>query len=139
MKTMKLLLLLVITSLTLSCNNDDDNSTENNSFYDSWSLIKVNGGFAGTSEEFEPGTIVWQFNENGTVTVTNNNTDEEANDYFESGNYSFQFMVTESTTFGCETSLIINDNDLGCFKMENNTITLDETYIDGYVITLSRQ
>lgn len=139
MKTMKLLLLLVITSLTLSCNNDDDNSTENNSFYDSWSLIKVNGGFAGTNDEFEPGTIVWHFNENGTVTVTNNSTDNEATDFFESGNYSFQFMIIESTNGGCETSLSINGIDFGCYTIENNSLTLNQQPTDGYLVTLVRQ
>lgn len=138
MKTIKLLLLLAITGLTLSCNNDD-NSAVDNGFFNSWSLIKAGNGFGGINNEFEPGIIIWHFNQNGTVTVTNNNTDEQAYDYFDSGTYNYQFTTGDENNSGCEKELTVNNRTFGCFTMENNTLRLDESYIDGDYLIFERQ
>ena len=49
--------------VVLSCNSDDDvqQNTEP-TLFGPWSLVNVSGGFAGVNDDFEIGTITWNFN-----------------------------------------------------------------------------
>ena len=137
----KLLLLSFASLLALSCNNDDDNNppTGNGGLFDSWTLTEVDGGFAGTLDNFSEGTIVWTFNQQaGTVTVVNNNADENAVDFFESGTYDFEFVPNEISPQNCSESLNIDTVEFGCYNIQGIEMKLDQHMDDGYFLTFKR-
>ncbi len=137
----KLLLLSFASLLAIGCNNDDDNSPSNGdgSLFHAWTLINVDGGFAGTNDNFNEGVIVWTFNQQaGTVTVVNNNTNEAAVDYFESGTYEFEFVPNEISPEQCSESLNIDTTEFGCYDIQGTQMTLNQHMADGYVLTFER-
>lgn len=117
-----------------SCSSDSDNSGA--IVAGKWKLVEVTGSFAGTQSNFEPGIITWEFNpRNHSVKVTNNNSDENLTDLFETGVYSYQ-IVNSDTPEICQKSLKINDIDMGCFEIVNGDLKIDQAFVDGYTITL---
>ncbi|RZJ64377.1 MAG: hypothetical protein EOO50_15880 [Flavobacterium sp.] len=134
---MKLLLTIVAVALFTGCNNDDD-SNANASVYGQWSLVKVQGGIAGTTHEFDMGTITWIFNpDNQTVTVINNNTDDSVNDGFDSGVYDFQ-VLTVNGNGDCDSQMTIDELFSGCMNVTSTTFKLSQQAADGFEYTLKR-
>lgn len=136
MKYLKLFFAIVVFSLFAGCNDDDTHS--NASVYGPWKLVKVQGGIAGTTDNFEPGLITWTFNSaNQTITVVNNNTNDSANDVFESGNYNFQVLNVDDNGF-CESQLTIDELFQGCLQVNASTMVISQLAADGFELTLQR-
>lgn len=126
---------LVILALA-SCKNDDDNGPA--TLEGTWKLTRVQGGIAGVDERFPSGVITWTFHlDTQTVTVVNNLTPESANDFFESGTYSFQARSTGANST-CGASMSIDDIDFGCMSQSGNTLKFDQQATDGFLVTLKR-
>ena len=135
MKTLKLLSFFIAVALFSGCKNDDD-ATQDASLEGVWKLTRVQGGFGGVDEEFEPGVITWDFNfENQTVTVVNNQTPESGFDFFDSGIYSFSVLSAGDPQSG---TMIINELDFGYPTVGNQKMTLDQRESDGFFVTLKR-
>ncbi len=129
------LLNLICLLLCLSCSQDDDTPI-NNPLEASWSLINVSGSFAGIDQDIEAGVIVWTFNPvDYTVTVENNNTDEEVINFFESGTYTYVYVDNEGETEQCNESLFIDNINFGCQTISGNTMKLNHIWLDGYILT----
>lgn len=135
MKTWKLLSLVLMTVLFAGCNDDDDNGTAELS--GAWKLTRIQGGFAGVDETFAPGVITWNFNDNQTVTIVNNNTDDAAEDLFESGTYDYAANTTGESG-ECGTQLSIDGTGLGCMTLGTVTLKLSQQSTDGFDVTLKR-
>lgn len=136
MKTLKLFSVLFAVALFAGCNDDDDSNAEATLAGD-WKLTRIQGGFSGVDETFAPGVITWKFNDNQTVTVVNNNTDETAEDLFDSGTYDYQVLTT-GVPGECNTQMSIDETDLGCIELTSTTLTLSQQANDGFDVTLKR-
>jgi hypothetical protein len=132
---MKKFLLLLSIVLITSCNNSDDsNSTP--SIDGAFRLSNVRGGIAGTDDDFNDGSITWTFENNGTITVWNTNTDDSKQDLIESGTYVYTFQPNTVTPETCTTALYIDGVSYGCFTLNGDTLTLSQVENDGYEVTL---
>ncbi len=119
-----------------SCKLDDPQEISTSEFLSgTWSLVNVNGGFAGVDDDFEEGVITWTFNPaNQTVRVENENTEPVLMDILPSGTYSFEIAQRE----GLE-ELIVNDQNLGIIDcVDLYLVHVDQRAVDGVAITFSR-
>ncbi|MFC0603324.1 hypothetical protein [Winogradskyella pulchriflava] len=134
MKTCFYILALML--LTLSCNSDDDNHQTNIPTLDGeWSLVNVFGGLAGVDDDFDVGTIIWDFDEdNSELTVTNTNTANVVYDGFPSGTYDYELLTTDG-----DTSIIINTFTYRITSLTSSQLVIDEGIaLDGFLLTFSR-
>jgi len=137
MKKIQLISLFAIMIL-FSCNNDDDNSNDT-SLRGVWKLIEVNGTIAGIRDQFEPGTIQWNFNtSNTTFTVVNNNTDESKQDVFESGTYNYSITNNDMTPEICTRSLVLDGTNYGCYIVTTTTLQINQGEADGIILKFIR-
>ena len=108
----------ILTNCTI--NNDTANSIETVQI--KWSLVRVNGGIAGVTEQFGLNTIVWVFNEATLVlTVVNNNTDDSMEDGLDSGTYTYSVTKDDTNSY-----LTVNANELGSFTLTTDNLAIDE-------------
>lgn len=140
MKRTKFLLLLLPAFCLTSCSDDDTTEPvytipEVSATY---KLVNVSGSIAGVSHDFEPGTITWKFNTDQTVTIVNNNTNENVEDFFESGTYELSYQPAEYIPAPCEENLVIDNIDLGCVDATENGLVLTQAVADGYVLTFTK-
>ncbi|HEX8561338.1 MAG TPA: hypothetical protein VF676_00030 [Flavobacterium sp.] len=134
MKKIKLLLIAVIVFVFSGC---DDNGPSA-SLRGTWNLVKTVGGISGETTTFETGLVTWNFDTpSHTVTIMNNNTDENAYDVFESGTYDYSFEENTTNDF-CEQTLVIDNTDLGCHTLSSDQLIITQPEADGYVLTLVR-
>jgi hypothetical protein len=144
MKSIKLLTLMTFFAL-VGCHDDDNDYvpvytppvTEN--VDGAWELSNVSGGIAGTNDDFAPGEVTWIFNEeNHTVEVLNNNTDEDKVDFFDSGTYNYGVVINQTTPELCGFNFSIDGVNLGCFTITEEQFTMSMVEADGHMITLKR-
>ncbi|OIQ18622.1 MAG: hypothetical protein BM557_06770 [Flavobacterium sp. MedPE-SWcel] len=137
---MKKILLLSITTLLLCVGcSDDDSAPAVNPLNASWNLTNVSGSLLGIDQDIEEGLIVWAFNTtNNTVTVVNNNTDEDVTDFFESGTYNYSYETNYIGIETCAESLKVNDINFGCQNITGNTMILSDIAADGYQLTFTK-
>ena len=108
-----------------------------------WNLISVSKSIAGISHDFEPGTIKWKFEfcPNSGVTVVNNNTNEQVEDFLETGHYEISHTEYNPQAEGCPQYWVIDNTNYGCINhSEENpaTLTLTQQVTDGYTLTFTR-
>lgn len=137
MKTAQLLSAIFCFALLSACHHDDDPiytlPTTNKAFEGEWFLVQVNGSIAGTQDSFPEGEIIWNFNTaNHTVTITNNNTDPDAVDLFDSGTYTYSIQANTVTPEICSESIFVDNTGLGCFTFDQDNLTLSQVENDGY-------
>ncbi len=137
MKRNLFLLLLIPAFCLTSCSDDDENEPMYTfpEVSDPWKLVNVSGSITGASYDFEPGTIMWTFNVDQTVTIVNNNTEENAEDFFDSGTYDFHFEANDATPEMCEQSFFVENLELGCMEATDTQLTLSQVWADGYQLT----
>lgn len=134
----KILSLSIIFMLCIAgCQLDDDDAViYNEPAEGSWSLINVSGTLAGLDQDIEAGVVVWTFNEtDGTVTVVNNNTDNEIETFFETGIYSYVLQDNENNDDTCEQSMVIEGINFGCQTFTEDTMILSTVHADGHQLT----
>lgn len=137
MKKIQLLCLFAIMIL-LGCNNDDDNRNDT-SLQGTWKLIEVNGTIAGIRDQFEPGTIQWNFNtSNHTFTVVNNNTDESKQDVFESGNYGYFIESHDVSPGTCNKNIFLEGANYGCYSTTSTSLQINNGEADGIILKFVR-
>lgn len=121
----------------LNCSVNNDRSINSDNVKYLWHLINVSGGIAGIDEQFELGTIVWEFNEDtSTLTVTNNNENSNVENGLDTGTYEFSVLNVDNKTY-----LVINSNEIGSFEISQNILTINQnemsngTGADGFIYT----
>lgn len=144
MNTLKLLTVFSIFALA-GCNDDDHDyvpiyappTTED--IEGAWELSNVSGGIVGANDTYMPGEVTWIFNEeNHTVTVFNNNTDDNKVDFFDSGTYDYEVVINPATPELCGFNFAIDGLNLGCFTVTEAQFTMSMIEADGHMITLVR-
>lgn len=121
----------------LNCSVNNDRSINSDNVKYLWHLINVSGRIAGIDEQFELGTIVWEFNEDtSTLTVTNNNENSNVENGLDTGTYEFSVLNVDNKTY-----LVINSNEIGSFEISQNILTINQnemsngTGADGFIYT----
>jgi hypothetical protein len=129
--------LFLLTSCSINDNNNNDLQPIVLSF---WHLTNTTGGISGVDDSFELDTVVWFFDEiNGSLTVSNNNTEETKEDALESGTYTFSIVPEGDKNF-----IIIDGIELGEITVNepnfviNENITSDGETSDGFIYTFQR-
>ncbi|MFN4026707.1 MAG: hypothetical protein ACK4IZ_04615 [Flavobacterium sp.] len=135
MKKYFLLFSFLVSLLLAGCSND--NSTENNTIDGQWKLVNITGTIAGINHNFAQGEIIWDINPiTQTVTVVNNNSNDSLFDILETGVYNYHH--DNGPELPCGESIVINNIDLGCYTVNNQTLIIDQSIADGFKITLVR-
>jgi hypothetical protein len=134
MKKMATLLFALILMLT-GCNNDDDNASQ---IEGSWKLIQISGGISGNVQNFEPGTVVWDFDESNTSISVTNNTEAEM--YYGLSTGTYQYELAPNDICNNSVNVLLDDYylDLGCRDVDGDTLTLNNGYADGLIYTFVR-
>lgn len=137
--TNKILFILTCFFTLTNCNvNEDLPEQEAQNYRTEWHLLNVSGGVAGVNDDFEANTIIWIFDqENNSVNITNNNTDDTKQDGFDTGTYSFSSLESNDSFY-----MVINGDELGEYTFPNQqTLQIDENYksdsdgTDGFIYT----
>ena len=129
--------------LFFSCSLDNNSTSNTPTQYKlSWHLIETTGGIGGVDDLFEPGTVVWSFNENtGTLTVDNQNTEYTKEDFLDSGTYTYSIDPNPDNT---DYFITIDDVEYGKIIIGSNKFTIDEnqkstgTSTDGFIYTFQK-
>ena len=142
MKKISLLLLSIVIISGCTLKSDSNNDIIIPPSQRSWHLINVYGGIQGVNNNFDLEEIIWKFYEDsGTVTVTNNNTNDNLEDGLDSGNYSYQLITNDNVNY----YITINGAEYGHFSFtdSNTKIIIDQnktsdnsTGADGFIYTL---
>ena len=135
---MRNLYILLFSVLIISCTrSDDDPNLENISSVNlegEWNLVNISGGLLGMDQNFEIGTIIWDFDvSDQMVTVTNNNTIEGVFDSFPTGVYPYSISAPADID-----ELIVNDVNLGIFILGTRSFSVNELFEDGFQIRFER-
>ena len=133
----KLMMLLAGMAMLTACSGDDNETIYDNGPLEpvAWKLVNVSGSIAGIDEDYEEGVITWVFNTDNTVTITNNNTDEMKTDFFDSGNYVYGYTENPDNTAACANVIVIDNINFGCVNVLGDTMTFNQAYDDGYILT----
>jgi hypothetical protein len=136
MKSITVFLTLCLMVVTTGCEDTQgefERKTPEDKFEGTWMMKRVSGGMTGIDEEIPNGTIMWTFNtKSQKVTVQNNTTNNTIPVGLESGTYTYGFMNSNST-IECETTLIIDGADYGCYIFTGNGLRISHDYADGYI------
>lgn len=125
-------MILLISALCVGCSNDDNKTSILNG---KWDLVNVSGGLLGVDQDFEKGTIVWDFNESDqTVTISNNNELQDVYDGLPSGTYPYNVSAPADADV-----LIVNEINLGLIDLKMNSFTVEELAIDGIKLSFTRE
>ena len=139
MNNYKLLTLLFSIAFLTSCTNSDTTKSQiqnNTTTLNSWKLLYVNGPFEQASYYFEPSVVTWDFNPlSQMITVVNNNSNNNLNAVLETGVYSYE-IINNPDPNSCSQLLKINGTDMGCFSIVNDTLHINQDYVDGFGIHL---
>ncbi|NNC51120.1 MAG: hypothetical protein HKO01_11350 [Flaviramulus sp.] len=138
----KPILILIICFLTLfNCSlGNETNNTPPQIVKIYWNLVNVSGGFEGVNDNFEVGTIIWEFNDSTeTLSVDNQNNDDTKQDGLDSGNYSYSIFNVED-----ESYIIVDDIEVGSMTLTSNELVINEnetsegSAADGFIYTFSK-
>lgn len=142
MKT-KISILCCVLFFLISCEQDEENI---NPITGSWNLIQLTGGFAGAQQNYNPGDIVWTFDED-ILTIEDNLTnieDERQYVLIEHENSLFMDFNGDESIFGDFFFYTeINDNEMIINQGNARTIIENDTVstgiADGFIYSFEKQ
>jgi hypothetical protein len=133
-----------LTSCSVDNNNVTDDLPKEIEVYQ-WHLLNVSVGFAGVDIDYAMETIIWvfnvDFNNNGSIQVQNNNTDDTLEDGLNSGTYAISIPAQNNKSY-----LFIESNEFGeVLTTTNEDLIIDQnsmssgTGADGFIYTFKRK
>jgi hypothetical protein len=131
------LLFLLLSPLLLAFQCDEDEDVTFMYPAGSWDFVNMSGGIAGLDYDFPEGTIVWTFTPDGTISIVNNNENDNVEDFFETGTYYFSFVESTDPS-SCSHVMMINETELGCRNISLPLMTYTQLGADGYVLTFKK-
>ncbi|MFD2788341.1 hypothetical protein KCTC52924_01157 [Arenibacter antarcticus] len=135
----KILLLIILVGSLKGCSREKEESTFE--FMEGkWELLHISGGFAGIDEDFEPGSIVWNFHtDSGTLIIENMSNSDALYKGLPTGDYSYSVIIAKKNLF-----LEVNSQEFGGLTLTNNQMVLNQNIItngsgaDGFILRLKR-
>ncbi len=124
-------LLLLFLLINIGCSEDKNNSQTISGM---WSLIQTTGTIAGIEHNFVEGTIIWTFNSNKTLTILNNNEDENLQSGLSSGTYTYTIgnnPADANSLPECAKYIIIDDFEFTCLILSDQEMKIREGISDG--------
>ena len=129
--TLFLCSLMLLISIA-GCNAESEDSNANYGLDGHWNLTHVAGGIDGRNLVFDPGVIIWTFDENtGMVTIAN--TSENVLSVFQSGSYPFSIENN-----GNQKSITIDGMHFGSFVLFQDQIFINQQVADGILLELTK-
>ncbi|MGC6430243.1 MAG: hypothetical protein ACON5F_04300 [Jejuia sp.] len=140
-----IIFLLIFTSCSLDSNDSLVSDVQNNTIIE-WHLTNVSGGIAGVDINYDVDTIIWifnvDFNGSGTLSVDNNNDQNDLEDGLNTGEYAV--FVAE---YDGQPILFLDGDEYAGFSYPNaNTLEINHNVhstgvvgSDGYIFTFQRR
>lgn len=128
MKFFTYLMLSIILIFATSCGKDDaeDSVIINSGLVGTWNLINTSGGFAGINCSYQLGEIVFVFDEDDNLTITNNVINTSATCGGQEINISVQTHTYGVLNDNGKKYLLVDDQESGELMVENDRFTLDQ-------------
>lgn len=123
-------LLLIVLALNSCSENDNKKSPDFEQLHTKWTLMETTGTIAGIKHEFTNGTIIWEFNSNNTVSITNNNLNQNLQSGFPSGTYNYS-INDNPLTASCIKNITIHLEEFGCIAIYDNQMDIVQGVADG--------
>ena len=118
----------------ISC---DRTETDENMVIGEWKLQSATHVYTQTTTDYSAKNIVYNFQNDGTLIVTG-----ETNSGYNEGYYNYVFkkdyISNEPSMNEPKNYLVIIENQKWIFNRSNNQLTLDQTYVDGELLTFTR-
>lgn len=135
--------LAISLSLTLiSCEATSDSDEiileKNGTTIGHWNLTNISGGFMGINQDYEPRSVVWDFNNRNTTLNIEHNI-KSVIDILKPGNYHYYILDNKGYSY-----LYIEEFEFGQIVREKNKLIIDQNkrssgYMsDGYILTFER-
>ena len=81
----------------------------------------------------------WTLNtSDATITVINNNSDDNKQNIFKDRLYPYTFEVNTAVPELCATTISIGGMNLECYHVATNELTMGQIETDGYLLKLAR-
>ncbi|HLS30136.1 MAG TPA: hypothetical protein VK021_04720 [Flavobacteriaceae bacterium] len=136
---MKPTILFLCLILTLTSCSSDDNPIQINdpkSLEGSWTMVNIFGGFAGIDDNYEPGEIIWTFDQEDQMLMVDNSvgTDAPITSGLNSGTYDYHIETEEEIDY-----LFIDGYNSGKYSIDSDTLIIDDNPgADGFRYTFEK-
>ncbi|MBC8884138.1 hypothetical protein H9X57_14570 [Flavobacterium piscinae] len=121
---------LIATILIISCNSEENNNNPNNELLGTWNLYRTTGMIPNVPV-FNNGQVIWVFNSNNTVDITNTIVSTDPNYIYTllpTGNYSYSIDISNGNL------LTVNGQNIGKVDINGNIMLLnDNVELDGFL------
>ena len=140
MKKQGFIFCMMLSMMLAGC-ADTDTPIEDDPMQGTWNLLNISGGFAGVDQDFEKGSIVWEFDpEQQSLTVINNAPSDALYTGLDTASYRYSVLVINGSSY-----LRINDVEFGGLAFFNSKMVVDQNLgsqgngADGFVLVLERR
>lgn len=130
---------MMLSVVLVGC-GDTHSSVEVDPMYGTWNLLHISGGFVGLDQDFEKGSIVWEFDDGQqSLTVINNASSDVMYTGLDTASYRYSVFVANGSSY-----LRINDVEFGGIALFNSKMVVDQNLgsqgngADGFVLVLKR-
>lgn len=131
---MKKILSTCLLMLTIfGCSSDDPKTTLDGN----WNLVRVEGGLAGTNDNFADGEVTWKFDTDTETFEVMGEVEDDREQILPIGLYEYMLHENEEGA-ECNRNIMIDVVDFGCYRLEGQRLKIGSTDADGYLITLER-
>lgn len=133
MKNIAILIVAIISLIACGRNEDSINNVSGE-----WKLLSAKYLATNQTKDYSNQNIIYNFQNNGTLIVSGG-----ANDAYSDGNYSFLFKNDYLSNFPTSTEpkidLVVIQNNKWSFTSSNNLMTLDQSHVDGPLLTFIKK
>ena len=121
---------LIATILIISCNSEVNINNSNNELLGTWNLYRTTGMIP-NAPVFSNGQVIWVFNSNNTVDITNTIVSTDPNYIYTllpTGNYNYSIDISNGNL------LTVNGQNIGKVDINGNIMLLnDNVELDGFL------
>ena len=121
---------LIATILIISCNSEENINNSNNELLGTWNLYRTTGMIP-NAPVFSNGQVIWVFNSNNTVDITNTIVSTDPNYIYTllpTGNYNYSIDISNGNL------LTVNGQNIGKVDINGNIMLLnDNVELDGFL------
>lgn len=138
---MKYLIFISFFNLLLTQCSEDEVLEKPDPLHGSWNVVNISGGFAGINDDYERGSIIWDFDSvSSTLSVSNTHEKKDVlYDGFPTGAYNYMIITSENSSY-----LQINEGEFAGIELRDNQLILNQnqstsgTGADGFVLVFQK-